>query len=169
MMPDLTPNYAFRIPKSDGTDFIVPDDVRVPVTSIDSTIKSSNNRMDKFDTATVDGTLSGAAALVIAANWTLTVCTVVRRGKFVQFAAQVVRINSAIAGTADGNIGNLTIGTVVAGYRPAYEVGISSRATGPIWGGYVNQAGVFGICALVPNYTLPINGTLTASACYMIP
>lgn len=35
-MPDTTVNRGYRIPKSDGTDVIQPDDIRVPVTSIDT-------------------------------------------------------------------------------------------------------------------------------------
>lgn len=38
-MPDTTFNYGFRIPSLDGHDYQVPDDVRVPVTSIDARIK----------------------------------------------------------------------------------------------------------------------------------
>lgn len=179
-MPDVTPNYGWRIPKTDGSDFIIPDDVRLPIGSIDAALKAEENnrvagstaldlRLDKFDDVATDGAITGAAAVVIAANWTLNFASLTRRGKFVQFSSQIQRTVTALAGTADGNIGNITIGTVAVGYRPLLEVGISPRATGPLWGGYVNQAGVFAICSLVPNYTLPVNGQITCSAFWMIP
>lgn len=44
-MPDTTPNYGWRIPKSDGTDYIVPDDVRLPITSIDAALKTTDNNI----------------------------------------------------------------------------------------------------------------------------
>lgn len=42
-MPDTTPNYGWRIPKADGTDYIIPDDVRLPVGSIDTQMKVEEN------------------------------------------------------------------------------------------------------------------------------
>lgn len=39
-MPTTTPNYGFRIPNADGEDFQTPEDIRVPVTQIDTRIKN---------------------------------------------------------------------------------------------------------------------------------
>lgn len=39
-MPQNTVNYGFRIPLADGSDNIVPDDLRLPITAIDTAIKA---------------------------------------------------------------------------------------------------------------------------------
>lgn len=51
-MPGTTVNYGFRIPLLDGSDYQAPDDIRVPITSIDTALKTTND-----------------AALAVPVNW----------------------------------------------------------------------------------------------------
>lgn len=68
-MPDTTPNYGWRIPKADGTDLIVPDDVRVPVTSIDTQMKAEENaRINADNTEATNRTNGDANTLTQAQN-----------------------------------------------------------------------------------------------------
>lgn len=45
-MPNTTVNYGFRIPLENGDDYIIPDDIRLPVTDIDTIIKTHKTALD---------------------------------------------------------------------------------------------------------------------------
>lgn len=72
-MPDGTPNYGWRIPKSDGTDYIIPDDIRLPVGSIDTQMKVEENAR-LANTASLNGLGLWVAAtgIVICTDASLT-------------------------------------------------------------------------------------------------
>jgi hypothetical protein len=49
-MTQNTVNYGFRIPNADGSDNIVPDDLRLPITAIDTKIKDRANEIAATNT-----------------------------------------------------------------------------------------------------------------------
>lgn len=67
-MTQNTVNYGFRIPNSDGSDNIVPDDLRLPITAIDTKIKDRANEIAATNTVvaghttTLNAMNTGAAA-----------------------------------------------------------------------------------------------------------
>src|SRR5437764_14175068 len=124
-MPDVTPNYGWRIPKSDGSDFIIPDDVRLPIGSIDASLKAEENsrvalaaRVAALE-ANAPTVLTGAALVTVAAGFTLSAAYGEKRGKEVQIYYRFVKTAPVIAAAGDGNIGNVVMGTIVAGWRPS--------------------------------------------------
>ena len=168
-MPDTTPNYAFRIPKADGTDLIVPDDVRVPIASIDSTIRDIDNRVDVFDQ--IMPITVGTGIFTISTGWQLDSQFGWKWGRFVQITLTFTKITSTIVFPADGNIANVEIGRLSANWCPISRTGLLiNGAAGPIWAGYVDPLssnGVVGIGAGPPNYTLPINGQLSCNGSWL--
>jgi hypothetical protein len=69
-MPDATPNYGWRTPKSDGTDYIIPDDVRIPINSIDTQMKTEENARiaNTNNTTTNTNNIAANTAAIAAAN-----------------------------------------------------------------------------------------------------
>jgi hypothetical protein len=67
-MPGVTPFYGWRIPNADGTDFIIPDDVRLPVTSIDSALKNEENLRTNNDANISAGITADKVAMDAAYN-----------------------------------------------------------------------------------------------------
>lgn len=176
-MPDTTVNYGFRIPKSDGTDLIVPDDVRVPVTSIDSTIKSKDDALTAL-TARVAAlennapvNVSGSSAFTVASGWTLSAAVITKRGKWCEAAIRVVRSGANIAAVADGNLGNPLVGTIAAGYRPytSYSVSGATSESGYLCAYALYSDGNVTLTATVPNNPIATNDMLSFWAVYSIP
>jgi hypothetical protein len=73
-MPDATPNYGWRTPKSDGTDYIIPDDVRIPINSIDTQMKTEENARvaNTANTTTNTNNIAANTAAIAAANAQIT-------------------------------------------------------------------------------------------------
>lgn len=61
-MADTTPNYGFPIPEADGTDYIVPADIRTPVTQIDTELKNQDTRLDALELIRSRGALVSLTA-----------------------------------------------------------------------------------------------------------
>lgn len=171
-MPDTTANYGWRIPKADGTDLIVPDDVRSPITSIDAALKNSDNsaaslaaRVTALET-NAPVTLSGAAAIVVATGYTLSSATVEKRTHVVYCTWVIRRTGATIASDSLGNLPNSIIGTVVAGYRPVQSTAFSPTDTLiPVFG-YVSATGDIVVTLTAPNVDLATNTDIRASVMY---
>lgn len=58
-MPETTVNYGWRIPFTDGSDLIVPEDVRAPIIAIDAKMKSSRVSDTKRGLYDAVGTANG--------------------------------------------------------------------------------------------------------------
>jgi hypothetical protein len=176
-MPDVTPNYGWRIPKTDGSDFIIPDDVRLPIGSIDAALKAEeNSRLAlaarvaalEANTATI---LTGTNLITASAGFTLNAAYAEKRGKEVQIYYRFIKAAPVIAGGADGNIANVTMGVIVAGWRPSspWWNGGSTAESGGLNGTYVSQDGTIGLGSTVPNVPISVGDTISGYTTYFIP
>lgn len=108
-MPDTTPNYGWRIPRADGTDLIVPDDVRVPIGSIDSQMKAEETAR-LANTATLSKAPLGLVALYITTSTTnlniaatvtdipgFTLTYLLKQGRSYEIVADI-QVQSSVAG-----------------------------------------------------------------------
>jgi hypothetical protein len=146
-MSGTTPYYGFRIPNTDGSDYQVPDDIRVPVTQIDAKLKSMNDRIGALDAnGWVKGSIGSNATTQFkaAANFQInTDGVVIKRQLDMVFARfQLKRLNSDLTVGPSGNIANTVALTIPAAYRPNYSNGVGGvGATGVALSSYVNIDG----------------------------
>lgn len=139
-------------------------------------------------TVTGDVTISGAATVggaavltvddsgVVTAGVTaLNSCTVSaqnlrRYGKVVQFNLTIVLSNNANLNSAgaSGNLTNLDVATLPAGYRPVFDCPASPMGTGPLCSYVISAAGVVTIAATVPDIDLR-GDTVTLGGTFLIP
>lgn len=185
-MPDTTPNYGLRIPKADGTDLIVPDDVRVPITSLDGLLKTRETqgtslqaqvdaldlRLDVFDTndAAVGATIG--TTFTAAAGWTTAGENYYKVGRLAFVTYIFTKITAALpAAPADGNITNVSIGTFKAGWAPIARIAvIPNGSNGILWAGYADPASganLLAIGAMSPNLILGIGDQIACSGVWM--
>lgn len=183
-MPDTTPNYGFRIPKADGSDLIVPDDIRLPVTSIDTQMKAnvdvSTNlqaqinalkaRVDLFDTTDPVQVSGVGSTMTASTGWSITSEVAYKFGRFAVITFQCIRTGANLASTADGNITNVGIATMKAGWPPLNRTGFTGGGVGGVgWWGYVDPGvgGILAIGATVPNNVIATNDGLYATMMYV--
>lgn len=181
-MPDATANYGLRIPKQDGTDLIVPDDVRVPITSIDGLLKTTNDNNTNInnaltalaarvtaleaDAATI---VSGASALAIGTGWSLTTVTIEKRGHKAFIFFNLKRTGATVGTDSLGNLPNQNLGVVTAGNRPSQQVAWSPQDILIPCFGYIDTAGNIIMTLTAPNVDLTINTDVRGSAMYWLP
>jgi hypothetical protein len=188
-MPDVTPNYGLRIPKADGTDLIIPDDIRIPVTSIDTILKTNSNgitsgdaalqaqidalktRLDAFDTTDPTLSTTPGTAITVSAGWTLSGETAYKFGKFAVLSFTFTRTGGTIAGQAEGNITNIGMGILKAGWAPIQRTGfMGGGVSGFMWAGYADPAtsgSVLAVGAFPPNVGMTNGDTLVGTAMWV--
>jgi hypothetical protein len=182
-MPDTTPNYGLRIPKADGTDLIVPDDIRVPVTSIDSLLKTNVSdkdaslqsqldalkaRVDFFDTTDPVIVSSAGSIFTALAGWSIDAEIGYKFGRFAVISFTTKRTGAAIPGQSEGNISNIGFATFKPGWAPLNRTGfVGGGVSGYMWAGYADPASGannIAVGALPPNVGISTDDQLLATA-----
>jgi len=116
-------------------------------------------------TSAEDGSFMSASA-----GWTIAEQRARRWGKIVMVSFTVNRTGATIAAGTHGNVANVAIATLDAGWRPQLdEAGISPRSTGQIWAGYINSGGQLTLAALAPNGDLFSGNQLSGTATFISP
>jgi hypothetical protein len=134
---------------------------------IDAAITSLDDRLDVLDTdaPVVSPTvLSGAAA-----NFQIVEQYFYKLGKFVFGNFRIKRITTQLNSSADGNIGNISVCSVAATWRPPNEAACPpTGAYGmPIPGMYITNTGTMAIGALLPNIPWGVNDECQFSCFYI--
>lgn len=118
---------------------------------VDAAIQSLDDRLDVLDT---DAPIVSTTVLAAAnAGFTVLEQYFYKLGKFVYGNFRIRKDTSALPSSSDGNITNVGITTLAAGWRPPNEVGcVPTGVYGPpIPGIYILQGGTLGVGALMPN------------------
>lgn len=166
-MADTTPNYGFVIPSDGGTDLMDADLWRTPVGQIDTVVKGIDNRLKVIDT---DAPVVSTTVLnTPAANFQIVEQFFYKLGKFVFGNFRIKRVTTQLASSADGNITNITVCGVSAGWRPPNEAACPPTGTYgmPIPGVYITNGGTMGIGALLPNIPWGVNDECQFSTFYI--
>lgn len=117
---------------------------------VDAAISSLDDRLDVLD---ADAPVVSTTVLAAAnPGYTILEQYFYKLGKFVFGNFRIRKDTSALASSADGNITNVAISGVAAGWRPPNEVGcIPTGVFGPpIPGIYILPGGTLGVGALMP-------------------
>ena len=124
-MPDTTPNYGLRIPRLDGSDYQTPDDLRVPITQIDTNLKRIDDKIGALDAnGWIIGTLGSATTqFKVAANFGMNQAVYKRQLDIVFCRFNIWRSGGTLGA---GNIANQLMLTVPAALKPTYANGIIS-------------------------------------------
>lgn len=111
--------------------------------------------------------LVSSGLIAAATGWTITIQQGILTGRTGQLLVIATRTGANIASSSTGNIGNVTVGTVVAGWRPVIQVGWANGSNGPITGGYLASNGALVLAALAQNVTFTTGSQLTASITFV--
>lgn len=106
-------------------------------------------------------------AFTADAAWTVT-SQAIRLGNTASLILVCTRLGAALGPTTDGNITNTLIGSVIAGYRPPFDVHMSTTNNGNIVAAYLSLSGNVSLSALPPNITLATGGGFTIQATYLV-
>lgn len=114
--------------------------------------------------ATGPGTAPVATA---SSGWALTQAIGRKKNGIAWVSIRVTRMDSIITVPADGNIGNMTIATLVAGWQAVAGMGFIAAAShdGRIVSGIIDTANV-NITAVAPGANIAVGEALGLNACY---
>ena len=114
-------------------------------------------------------TTNDTGTLITAGTgWTLDTAQLTVRYGIAHAYIAATRSGAAIGSSSDGNISNVAVAAMAAGYRPATSVGGSSGTAGVLVGMYLNNDGTIGLNALPPGVGLATGAQITASFVYPI-
>lgn len=136
------------------------------VTSLTTDLAGHDTRLDALEADTGD---ISTGVITAASGWTLAEEHGRRIGNVAMITFTFTRTGSAISSSTTGNITNVSVGTVAAGWRPALdEAGVSPRSTGTSWNGYVaGGSGTIGLGNLPPNVALGVGDQISGTATYL--
>ena len=150
-MPDTTPNYAFRIPKLDGSDYQVPDDIRVPVTQIDTKLKDVYNKLngsvDQLDNSlwTISPLGTGSTKWDDGSGYKITQVLFKRQLDICGARFTVVRTGATIKA---GNIANDDLCKAPVAHKPSNQNGVMNGGTaGGLVSGNIDSNGTVWLTA----------------------
>lgn len=132
-MSDTTVNYGFQIPEADGTDYIAPDAIRIPVVAIDSRIKTEIDAIDaRLDALEMVGTeditaIVGAGAI----GYSVESAKARRIGKIAMIEILIKRTGADINPSNLVNVA-MTAALPAGDWRPVMPAGL---VNGPYGGG----------------------------------
>lgn len=112
-------------------------------------------------------TASGSSAITIATGWSLNLARARRWGDFVELFFQTTRTGATIASSTTGDISNVTVGTVLSGWRPSPAAGMHSAGTGRIAAFGVASDGTISLSSLGGGADVPNGAVLTAHGTWM--
>jgi hypothetical protein len=109
-----------------------------------------------------------ASVLTASANFTEASQSFYNTGGVVHFTCSITRLNSALTAGSTGNISNVQMATVDAGWRPPAGNWIiyGGGATGQMAMGYVSDAGVMAVGSLPPGVDWAVSGAITFGGSY---
>lgn len=129
-MTNTTANYGFQIPEAAGTDYMSPDLWRVPITAIDTALKSLSNEVAALQTVGAEDITAIVGAGTI--GYSVESAKARRIGKIAMIEILIKRTGADVA--AGGNILNvaLTAALPAGDWRPVMPVALGN---GPYGGG----------------------------------
>jgi hypothetical protein len=111
--------------------------------------------------------LVSSGIITAATGWSVGSQSGILTGRVGQLYFVMNRTGANIASSATGNIGNVSVGTVAAGWRPVITAGWANGSNGPITGGYLNSAGGLVLASLAQNVTFTTGSQITASITFV--
>jgi hypothetical protein len=109
-----------------------------------------------------------AETIDLVAGWTLVTAVWQQYGPVITVYLNITRSGSSIPSNANGDIGNVTIGTLKAAVpKPLHPVGMSLYDGSPAIVHIVSGTGLVQLSGLSPNVTLASGRNLTLSASYL--
>lgn len=162
---DNTVNYAFPMVSADGTDPIVPDNLRAPLTAIDLQFKSFYDMFNK-DSGVVTTNTGNSVIVMNTSDFTLNQVTVQKVFRTVMVHLDITN-KKLIPGVSSGNIVNLNVGTFQNRWQAAFTSPMASTYAGPQISGSTNSAGGTIINTTPPGVDIAAGTQLTFAGMYL--
>lgn len=112
-----------------------------------------------YSTGWIAGPSNMASVLALTSDWECTAFAASRVGFDIDMQLALTYVGPPVAVPANGNIGNVTVGTVDQGFRPRWMGTLSSGFTGMLASASVHNGGEMQLAAIAPGYTSMDAGT----------
>lgn len=104
---------------------------------------------------------------VVLAGWSVATCSGRRRNGIAQVHVSFSRTGGALAAAANGNVANVDIAVLPAGWRPLIPAPAAVTSSGFILGAFVWTSGNVGIGAFPPNIPIGTGDGFTLGALFL--
>lgn len=165
-MPNYTPN--FNLVKPAGTEQFDEANDNSNMDIIDTQLKNLTDALDaRLDVLEAD---SGDVTnnITASAGWTVSAIRNRKIGKLAIVSCNFQKTGSGISGTSDGNIANVEMGVIAAGWRPHNDTALGATSTGIMYGGYINEAGQIVLSALPPGQGVSVGDILSVGVTILV-
>lgn len=119
-----------------------------------------------LEIVTADSGTISSGVVTAAAGFTIDTQLIRKASGWVDIQLDITRTGADIASSSTGNIVNVGIGTVAAGYRPMGSVGLVVSRGGQAAGCYIQSNGTLGLNFLPPNVAWGTGDLISFSATY---